>query len=276
MQWFARVTVAIFFFPALVAAQTTVIKIPHPGSMEMDSPSYYPEALLGLLLDKTKVTYGDFRLEYTTEKHTADRLRAMLISGRGLDVMWSSVTPERKQKMRALAYDIFRGLHGYRRLVIRVEDTQKFKEIKTIAQLKAYQGGVGAQWADKIIFENNKLPLVAGTRIEFLLKMLKAGRFDYLSRSPYEYHYDLRVFNDNSLAIADNVMLYYCQPVNFFVNKNNNVLAERILLGLTLAQSDGSLEQLFQSVPSMQRAQTEVQQFTGALLQLENSFCNIN
>lgn len=273
-QWVSLVVIT--FFSAVAAGQTTVVKIPRSGGLDMGSPSYYPEALLTLLLDKTRVTYGDFRLEYTNEKYAADRLRAMLISGNGLDVMWSSVTPQRNQEMRALPYDIFRGLHGFRRLVIRVEDIEEFKKIKTIYQLRKYYGGVGVQWADKIVFENNELPLVGGTRVDSLLKMLRARRFDYLSRSPYEYHYDLRVFNDSSLVIAENLMLYYCQPVNFFVNKNNNVLAERILLGLTLAQSDGSLEQLFQAIPSMQRAQSEVQQFMGTILQLESSFCNIN
>lgn len=152
MQLVIGFVVAFSFFSTVAAAQTTLIRIPHPGSHEMDSPDYYPEALLTLLLDKTRIDYGDFRLEYTHENHTADRLRAMLVGDQGLDVMWSSATLRRKQEMRAVEYDIFRGLHGYRQLLIRIEDVENFRKIKTINQLKNYQGGLGSQWADKIIF----------------------------------------------------------------------------------------------------------------------------
>ncbi len=270
MTW---LVLALLFLPMLAAAQSNVIKIPRPGVVDINSPSYYPEALLALVLEKTRFLYGDFHLQYIDEMYVANRLRAMLIDNKGLDVMWSSVTPERKLHMRALEYDIFYGLQGYRRLLIRIEDAEEFKNITTLEQLKKYRAGVGFQWSDKDVFSYNKLPFVAGTQLGSLGKMLAAKRFDYLPRASHEYRFDLSNLTPDLMAV-EHLILHYCQPVNFFVNKNNYVLGDRLALGLSLAQSDGSWDHLLHSVPSLRQAQADIQQFKGVILRIKNPSCD--
>lgn len=270
MAWLAF---ALLFLPMLAVAQIDVIKIPRPGAAAINSPSYYPEALLALALEKTRFLYGDFSLQYIDEMHVANRLRAMLIANKGLDVMWSSATYERKQNMRALEYDIFYGLQGYRRLLIRLEDAEKFKTITTLEDLKKFRAGVGFQWSDKDVFDYNKLPFVEGSQLGSLGKMLAAKRFDYLPRASHEYRFDLSTLTPGLMAV-EHLMLHYCQPVNFFVNKNNYVLGDRLALGLSLAQSDGSWDRLFHSIPSLRQAQADIQQFKGVILRVVNPTCD--
>lgn len=272
MQWVASL-VLILCCCKCVAADPVVIKIPRAGATGVESPSYYPEALLELALAKTEFMYGAFRVEYAEEMYSSDRLRAMLINRQGIDVMWSTVTHERERGMRSIDYDIFRGINGYRMLIIRAEDAKAFASVRGLADLQHYKSGVGAQWSDKAIFAHNQLPLVAGTRLDFLAKMLAVGRFDYLSRGVHEYEYDLASFAMDQLVVAEQLLLHYCQPVKFFVNKDNQRLGDRLSLGLALAQADGSADALFNSVPALQRARTLVKNFNGRLISLVNPIC---
>jgi len=48
-----------------------------------------------------------------------------------------------------------------------------------------------------------------------------------------------------TLDIADNIMLFYPQPVYFFVNKDRPKLAADLKAGLAKAQKDGSYKALF-------------------------------
>lgn len=272
MQSFSCLVVALFFC-SYVMAETLVIKVPRAGAGGENSPSYYPEALLTLALAKTEFIYGDFSLEYVDAMHSSDRLRAMLIAGQGVDVMWSTITSEREREMRSIGQDIFRGLSSYRRLIVRAEDVEKFATIKTVTDLKQFKIGVGAQWSDKDIFAYNNLPLIVGTRLDLLGRMLAAGRFDYLARGLHEYEYDLTNFAGQQLSLVDHLMLHYCQPVKFFVNKNNSRLSERLSLGLVLAEADGSAYALFEKVPTLVRAQSMFQNYSGRLIFLENPHC---
>ena len=272
MYWVVSLVLALFC-SACAASDVWVIKIPRAGSTGVESPSFYPEALLALALAKTEFMYGAFRLEYADGMHSSDRLRAMLINRQGIDVMWSTLTPQREREMRSIDHDIFRGINGYRRLIIRAADAEAFAAIRDFADLRRYRSGVGAQWSDKDVFSHNQLPLVLGTRLDLLAKMLAVGRFDYLSRSVHEYEHDLASFAMDQLVVADQLLLHYCQPVKFFVNKNNYRLGDRLSLGLALAQADGSVDALFNSVPALQRARALVQGFNGRLISLANPVC---
>lgn len=257
-----------------VSAEPWVIKIPRAGAPGVDAPSYYPEALLALALAKTEFMYGDFQVQYADDMHSSDRLRAMLITHQGIDVMWSTVTSQREREMRSIDHDIFRGINGYRRLIIRKADTAEFAAITSITDLRQFKSGVGAQWSDKDIFAHNRLPQVAGTRLDLLAKMLAVKRFDYLARGLHEYEYDLMSFANKHLTLADNLLLHYCQPVKFFVNKNNHRLENRLSIGLALAQADGSADALFYSVPALRQARSAINHFNGRLIPLANPVCS--
>lgn len=272
MNWFLIIFFSLYSCTCS-AAEIMAIKIPRAGSTGLDSPSYYPEALLALALNKTEFIYGAFQVEYVNDMYSADRLRAMLVNRQGLDVMWSTVTREREQEMRSIDYDIFRGLSGYRRLIIRAADSAAFDTTRDLGDLRGYKIGVGAQWSDKLVYQHNQLPSVVGTRLDLLARMLIAKRFDYLARGLHEYEYDLASFAASELTVAENLLLQYCQPVNFFVNKNNPRLAERLSLGLTLAQADGSADTLFNSIPVLQRGRSALQTFNGRLITLVNPVC---
>lgn len=265
--------IVVLLFSQLVHGQTLVIKIPLAGSDGDSSPSYYPEALLRLALAKTEFLYGGFSVEHVNTLYSSDRLRAMLVANQGIDVMWSTVTFRREREMRSIGNDIFRGLSSYRRLLVRKAELDEFENIKSIDDLQHYQVGVGTQWSDRDIFAYNNLPLIAGTRLDLLAFMMVAGRFDYLVRGLHEYEYDLSNFSGEQIKFVDNLMLHYCQPVKFFVNKNNYRIIDRLSLGLALVEADGSADALFEHVPALVRARSSLKNFSGRLISLDNPQC---
>jgi hypothetical protein len=114
---------------------------------------------------------------------------------------------------------------------------------------------MGAQWPDRSVMEKNGLPLVFSVNYYNLFKMLKANRFDYFSRGIYQVQPELNVKANRGLVLEDHLMLQYSNPLFFFVNEKNTVLAERIELGLSIAIADGSFDAVFNAFPRFAWAQ---------------------
>jgi len=105
---------------------------------------------------------------------------------------------------------------------------------------------------DADIMQENGLPLVKAVGYGKLFKMLAANRFDYFSRGLYQIQTEVNFYPNLHLAIEKDLMLHYQNEVYFFVNRDNKALAERLRLGLELAQKDGSFDVLFNSIPRYQ------------------------
>jgi hypothetical protein len=93
---------------------------------------------------------------------------------------------------------------------------------------------------------------------ESILKMLAAGRFDYISRGLHEATGDINLCKMLSchLAIESSILLQYKTPISysFYVKKGNLKLADRLSRGLTLANQDGSLLATFNEMKIFREA----------------------
>ena len=234
-----------------VSAEPLVVGVSGNGSSNPNDPYYYYTQMLTLALEKTRATDGDFALTYHDHKGGIERDRSMLAAGVGIDVMWASVTHERAQKLRVIDVDLLKGLNNYRALLIKKDSQLRFDKIKTLADLKAFKTGSGPYWTDGIIMEANGFRVVYGANFAGLFKMLSVNRFDFLSRGLHEIGNDLINFGALGLIQERRFLLQYETPVrySFFVNKYNEKLADRITRGLTIAQADGSFDQLFFQMP---------------------------
>ena len=217
-------------------------------------PAYYYQQVLKLALDKTIKEYGSYTLDYFNEHHTFSRLKRMVEAG-DADIIWASLTPERKQKMKYIPVDLLKGYNNYRLLLISKKNQQAFKNIKNFADFKQLLAGNGHNWTDSKILRANGIEVATSVHYNYLVDMLLIGRFDYISRGLHEIHNDIDMFDQTyhtDLMIEQHLVLRYKHPIKycFFVTRNNKILAERVERGLEIAEKDGSLLKLFKSIPS--------------------------
>ena len=212
---------------------------------QQDARYAYRTALLQLLLDKTAEQGAcDLSPQFTTV--TQDRGLALLQEGR-IDVVSMPTTLQRERDLRAIRFDILRGLLGYRVLLIRKQQQEAFAAVRSLAELRQFRLGFGMHWADLPLLQYNGFRVMATPHYESLFAMLARGRFDGFPRGLNEAWQELGEQQGNypDLMVEPTIALHYPWPVYFFVRKDNQRLAERLQLGLQRAQADGSLHQLF-------------------------------
>ncbi|TDR73304.1 substrate-binding periplasmic protein [Paludibacterium purpuratum] len=224
------------------AANTTVLRYAPIG------PIYdYRWQVLALAMDHTRASDGPYRLTaYNGETLSQSRLTALLQHNQ-IDVVSYATSPEREATLRPIRIDILRGMLGYRVLMIRAGDQQRFRHMDTQTLHQRIALGFNSQWADYPILLANGFNVTATVGYDSLFAMLAAGRFDALPRGLNEIRPELTKFRRQypNLAEEKTLALFVNYPVYFWVNKNNPRLAERIERGLKAALADGTLKTLF-------------------------------
>lgn len=235
--------------------QTVVI----PPLEETASPHtvYFPR-LLELALSKTQHTHGPYAIEQFPALWTIARFISDLKRDRNIDLLWSMTNSDLEEGLIRIPVPLLRGLNNHRVFLIRAEDRQVFADIDTIDQLRELRAGQGQHWLDTDILRANDLPLTTSAHYELLFGMLEASRFDYFPRGLHEVWDEYEQHREKRLVIEPTLMLQYPAEMYFFVNSKDRTLAERIEAGLKLAAEDGSLDELFFSIPSFQRGYQEM------------------
>lgn len=202
--------------------------------------------LLQLVLDKTVATHGPYRLQPSAPLNEK-RYRESLRHDVNISLAWLSVSAENEREFLAVRIPLRKGLLGYRVLVIRRQDQAKFARIQNVEQLKVLRMGQGTGWNDIPLLRANGFNVVVSQSYDNLFNLLANGRVDYLSRGINEAWREVESFRVQypDLAVEPALMLYYPWPKYFYLNRRNAALAQRLELGLRLAQQDGSFERLF-------------------------------
>jgi len=248
------------------------ISIVNPAITDPDDPATYYEQLLKLALEKTRKTDGDFVIVHKPNAEGVGRVRAMLVANTGIDVIWSSVTNERKEAMQVVPFNLLRGLNDYRVLLIRKNSQPKFATIKSLNDLRRMTAGSGQHWNDTQVMRANDIPVVTSIAYAALFKMLAAERFDFIACGMHEIDFATKNFGELGLGPEQTLMLHYDKPTHysFFVNKGNHPLADRILRGLKLAEADGSFEQTFNQFAKFKQRLEETKTSNRLRLELKN------
>ena len=107
--------------------------------------------------------------------------------------------------------------------------------------------GQGQDWGDIDIYESNGFKVQRAASLKLLFTMLEHKRFDYIPFCACEINSALSSISSdqNSLMIAENIVIYYPFPVYFVVNNTNQKLYSRISYGLNAAKTNGSMKKLF-------------------------------
>lgn len=253
------------------ADQPIPLVIPPPGAMEPVATGIYYEKVLQLALDKSAGTAETNPEKYQIAHHdqVVGRERYRLLVKQGVvDIMWSSSNKTREEELIPVRFNLLRGINEYRVLLIRADDQPRFDRVKNLADLREFKIGSGTHWSDSQVYRFNDLPLVTSYSFEAMFRMLAAKRFDYMARSLQEIDYELEQYRELGLVAEKNLMIHYPQPIYFFLNKKHPELAKRIEQGLLLAQQDGSLDELFQSIPNFRAAEEKIRHIDRRIIEL--------
>ena len=205
--------------------------------------------LANLLLKKTASYYGKAHLApFREETLSISQDRCMvLLEQQKVDVLYLPPKTELLSRFDYIPFDMHAGMLGYRVFLIREEDKAKFKQVRTLEDLRNFTGGFGSQWGDFKVFGLNDLPVVGAANTSVLMNMLQHGRFDYFHRGLHEAWAELAFETQQNagLVVEESLALRYPFQVYFWFHPENQKLKQRFETGLILALQDGSYHRLF-------------------------------
>ncbi len=208
----------------------------------------YRTELLKLVLESTAGSDGPFSLVPVKIEMTQGRALKYLEEKEKVDIACLATTKEREDRFLPVRIPVLRGILGYRVFIIHKDSLKKFSEIETVEQLKTkFKAGFGLHWADMKILQFNKIPVEKITEYKTLFRTLSHRRFDYFPRGINEAWKEISEIGPKypELTVEPHIALYYPYPVYFFVNKQNQKLADRIERGLKAVLKDGTFKKLF-------------------------------
>lgn len=219
-----------------------------------DKRDEYQYRLLELALGKTIRTHGKYELTKNNEKYTSLRSHRELERGEAINIIalptpsWPAQDGDTNAPF-TVKKPLLNGLLGYRKLVVRRSDLQKFEHINSVAELQRLVAGQGRDWEDVNIYRYNNFTVVDNADYFNLFAMLAAGRFDYIPLSVIEVDNIMVRFAKYSkdFVVVPNLIIYYPFPVLYTISSRHPELVERLTQGLNSAQADNSFNQLFES-----------------------------
>lgn len=226
----------------------------------------YAKGLLTLALSKSSTKYT---LDEAIPNTSEERMVTMLMENQ-LDVVWYATTNDLEERLLPIRICIYRGLLGYRVLMMKTGSQHKFDGIKNLADLKRVSLGQGRFWADTNVLTANNLNVVKVLKYEGLFYMLDGDRFDGYPRGVHEPWSEMQRYPKLALDVEKNLLLSYTNPFYFFVNKNNTKLANDIEQGMRMAIADGSFDEYFFNDPTVKDAIEKSNLKNRTLIHLEN------
>ncbi|VUD41213.1 hypothetical protein TDB9533_00441 [Thalassocella blandensis] len=240
------ITLAALCFSQLATAK--VITLKHV-KITGDPKQVLVLDILKLALSKSD-SANEYRFEETSQFATQERLVSWLDEG-VVDVIWAGTGKKYEQDLRPIRIPIYKGMLGHRIFIIRKGDQEKFNHVDSLADLRQIPLGQGRFWGDTIVLKNAEMNVVDPVKYDSLFHMLEGGRFDFFPRAIHEPWTEVESYKELNLTVEKNILLVYPFAMYFFVNKNNNELAQKIEQGFRAAIDDGSFDELFYNNPEI-------------------------
>jgi len=202
----------------------------------------YTTKLLELVL---KHSGFDYTLKENQTKMLQNRFLEELKQDKVIDVAWSMTSKQREKDLQAIYVPLYKGLIGYRLLLINKKDKLKFQNIKSIIQLKTLIAGQGHDWPDTQILKSNGIQVITGSNYQGLFKMLTRNRFDYFPRSILEIWEEYEIHKNSDIIIEPSILIQYKTASYFFVHKENKKLSLALENGFKKIIKNGLFDKLF-------------------------------
>lgn len=210
----------------------------------------YDAAVLRLAMEKSRAEFGDFVLMTTDERSNIERSRMMAQRGDHFQIHLAPNDELTKGNFIFVEVPTIKGLLGYRQMIVREEDLQRFESITSLEDMLRLrlEAGLGSRWPDVEVLRGNGIKVIETNEIKNLFAMLKVNRFDFIPLGINEIEGTLATYSKQypGLAIARKAVLFYPISTFFVVHPDYPHLAKRVEYGLQQATKDRSLDRLFE------------------------------
>lgn len=251
----------------LMCAENLEVVYPNRDGMGEKAFGYQ---LLKLVLPKTGKKYV---VSVAKEASNQDRALSELEVGR-YSVVDTGIGPDFESRFDAVYIPIDMGLTGWRIFIINKKQKEDFAKIKKLEQLKTKTAGQGTGWTDGLIIEKSGIKVETSSKIENLIQMVNAGRFDFFPLGVNETHGFLAEFGKNTpdLVVEDTLVLAYPFARLFYVKKGDTALAADIALGLEKAYEDGSYRNFIENHPFFKEGLAKSNLKNRTVIRIDNPF----
>lgn len=231
------------------SSNTQVAVIKFWNGNKTASRQLYEREVLDAVLRATEEKYGVIPLVEDKTDYANPEDEARIFRSKGFDV-FGTVAGNPKlenEKKIVVPYPMMKGLLGYRLLIIRKDDEQKYQKISQPSQLQQERLGIPLGWADAALFRHNGYSVVEEGSFNDLFTRQLDKQFDYVSFGANEVEsvYSSLASASGDLIIENSLLLYYPFPLVFYVNPNNEQLAHRIASGMKSITDNGVLDEIF-------------------------------
>ncbi len=166
------------------------------------------------------------------------------IAAKRIDIYWSMTSIERERLLRPIRVPLDKGLNGWRIMLVEKSNPHVFAKVRAVDDLSRYILLQGHDWPDTQILKFNGLVVDTSQHPAQLFDMLRKGRGQGFPRSVVEIKSEANA-HQADFIIDPHLALYYPSAVYFFVNKENESLAEALEQGLKHLQNSGQFDQMF-------------------------------
>ena len=259
IRWRRWLTLFCLGAASIAASAVETVTYPHSGSPG-DARDAYPLKLLQLALDKVDAT--KYVLRVSDQPMLQGRSLLELSQGGAVRVVWSMTSIKREAELLPIRIPIYKGLISWRLALVREDRSELLAAVRNLSDLRRFVAGQGHDWPDTDILRGNGIEVVDVPLYDSLFRMLVLGRFDYFPRSVHEIWAEEELHRKDGIVIDQHLLIRYPSAFYFFVNKQDEALAETIRIGLERALADGSFDKLFCQQFAQRIAQARLPQRT--------------
>jgi len=211
-----------------------------------DQRLFYAYGVLEKALDVTVESDGPYTISYADRKMQRNRVLVELAEG-VVNVHLAATRLEWEEETIPVRIPVLKGILGYRLLVVRRDDLERFKDIQDLESLKSLRAGSGLQWTTTTVLQQSGFNVVTGRTRRGLYGMLDRDRFDYFPRGVNEIYAELETMKNvyPDIRVEPSLALYFPTPSYFFVSPRNPGLADRIRRGLEILIKNGEFDAMF-------------------------------
>lgn len=244
------ISLAVAASPRAVSAELAAdVTIKLWNGNKTASRQQYEREVLELALKVSSKNAGDWALVEDLTDYPRAEDEASVFRTKGFDI-FGTVAGNAKlanEEKILIPLPLMKGLLGYRILIIRAADKEKFAAIKTPAQLQQLTMGIPATWADAELFRQNGYPVVEKGSFDELFARLENKEFDYVTFGANEVTgvFKERAAKSGKLMVEPSLLVFYPFPLVFYVNPDNTALAQRVTQGLKIIAKNGELDEVF-------------------------------
>ena len=208
----------------------------------------YELDILHCLLTATEKEFGTFTITNdVTDYPLAEDEGNIFNAGADLLVTVAGNTKFAQHHKIVIPQAIAKGLLGYRLLIIKQDQLEKFKHINTAKQMQQLTAGIPATWADADLFRANNYAVCENGAFSDIFQCLTNNECDYVALGANEIEQAFTTLAEplGDLVIEPSLMLYYPFPLVFYLHPEQVELAARVELGLQHITNNGQLDAIF-------------------------------